>query len=231
MAPQYIFEVIEFRDRPGSELEGDLYGQELLPCHADEIQIEAQTESSGCYYYCNGQRISNMTSLPDDVALFHSYSVFYDRGFWVLPADLRYEDIRQQNAAAEEGKDQNDAGLSPDSEDMNNDDKLNWRRISFDWDEQDYSSYVYWAGEHETLRLQRTDQAWVSALLPDIYHGPSTSLHPGYGGLNGDLALILALVAFSVRPRDVPERLTRSFRQGRWLESSEPCASGCMSSK
>ncbi|KAI4928981.1 hypothetical protein J4E85_005603 [Alternaria conjuncta] len=73
-----------------------------------------------------------------------------------------------------------------------------WNSLSFQHNE-DYSSSLSLDGTHPTLRCQRRDSGWPEAMLPDIYHGPSTP-YQQYGSLRGDLSIFLALMALSVKP-------------------------------
>jgi len=80
-----------------------------------------------------------------------------------------------------------------------------WRPLgfSFDFDTYDsHPSYVCYAGDHLHLRYQRHNQRWPSELLPEQYHVHPSELKPEnqrqYGGLIGEISLLLALVAFSV---------------------------------
>jgi hypothetical protein len=53
-------------------------------------------------------------------------------------------------------------------------------------------------------------------LLPDIYQVPPTPTPEGYGGLKGELPLLLALIAFSMSKKDLQKYLNRMYEGGRW---------------
>lgn len=76
---------------------------------------------------------------------------------------------------------------------------------------------------NETLSYHRSDQAWAKILLPDIYHGGRTA-DTRYGGLKGDLPIILGLVAFSIQQDQLvqwlPYMMVNSVWQARDLERS-----------
>jgi hypothetical protein len=91
-----------------------------------------------------------------------------------------------------------------------------WLPLTFDHDDLNYSSYVTNAGSARTLRCQRPDQQWPQMLLPDIYQAPPVTAHQAYGGLKGDLAILLALVAFSMSREHLPQYLQSMFLGETW---------------
>jgi hypothetical protein len=94
-----------------------------------------------------------------------------------------------------------------------------WHHLWFDWDENNHSSALTYAGKHQTLRFQNTQLRWPSMLLPNIYHGPHYAAS-GYGGLTGDLAIFLALIAFSMKPEQLSAELPRMMHDGEWNDHS-----------
>jgi hypothetical protein len=60
-------------------------------------------------------------------------------------------------------------------------------------------------------------------LLPDIYyHSAPTTPYQQYGGLKGELAIFLALVAFAMVPEKMPNVLPVMFQNGEWKTYSMP---------
>lgn len=118
----------------------------------------------------------------------HTFSMYYSDGygFWVLPDDATGEP------------------------------QWAWRPLTFEHDDQDYSSYLTSAGEHYTLRCQRTDQLWPQMLLPDIYQARPANISQSYGGLKGDLGIFLALIAFSMTREHMQTYLRTLFSRGAW---------------
>ena len=71
----------------------------------------------------------------------------------------------------------------------------------------------------QTLRMQRSDQLWPRLLLPDIYHAHhimADERYLGYGGLKGDLPVLLALIAFSTSREQLRHVLPNIFIGGAW---------------
>ena len=92
-----------------------------------------------------------------------------------------------------------------------------WHPLRFDHHARTYASFVTNAGQHNTLRIQREDQAWTRMLLPDIYHTPVRTEDTRYGGLIGELPIFLALIAFSTSREYLPSVLPRVFIGGSWI--------------
>lgn len=90
----------------------------------------------------------------------------------------------------------------------------NWHPLNFEHG-TDYSSYVTNAGTKPHLACMRTDQTWPQMLFPDIYHGGETP-YAQYGGLRGDISILWALIAFSLRSAQVLEHIPKMFRDGTW---------------
>jgi hypothetical protein len=130
-----------------------------------------------------------VSTLPPGASHFQTFSVFYSDGFgfWVLRGDA----------------------TSPHAAEA-------WHPLSFDWDEHDYSAYLTNAGEERRLRAQRIDQKWPHMLLPTTNQLPPTATYQGYGGLKGDLAIFLALIALSIPEPHLRQVLPQMFFQGAW---------------
>lgn len=185
------------------------------------------------YFYCNGQRIWPVPQLSAEAELHKESSMYYDQGFWITRGDainnpvMRARKIKDSDDEDDE-EEEDDEEDEEEGEEEDRDDEdgslERWQPISFTWDEADYSSYASYAGDQGRLRLQRADQWWTNSLLPNIYHGP---LSAGYGGLNGDLPLLLGLVVFSALPQEVSNILTRYFQQGKWYPHSQNDTRGC----
>ena len=92
-----------------------------------------------------------------------------------------------------------------------------WLPLAFEHDKKDYSSYLTNARYEPSLHCHRSDQKWMEMLLPDIYHDKWEVALP-YGGLKGELAIFLALVAFSVPVESLSTYLPAMFQSGRWQQ-------------
>lgn len=149
------------------------------------------TGATGTWWYCDGQSIRalDVSAPPAGSSHFQTFSTFYTDGFgfWILRGDA----------------------TSPPAAET-------WHPLSFDWDEHDYSAYLTNAGEERTVRVQRSDQSWPHMLLPSTNQIKATVTHQNYGGLKGDLAIFLALVAMSVERHNLPILLPQIFVNGSW---------------
>ena len=59
-------------------------------------------------------------------------------------------------------------------------------------------------------------------LLPSTNQVQPAPIHPGYGGLKGDLAIFLALIAMSMDRSNVTQMLPRMFVGGAWATHRLP---------
>jgi hypothetical protein len=92
--------------------------------------------------------------------------------------------------------------------------EANWHPLNFDHGD-DYSSYVTNAGTKGCLACMRPDQSWPEMLFPDVYHGIEVP-YESYGGLRGDISILWALIAFSLRSGRVLEYIPKMFKDGAW---------------
>lgn len=92
-----------------------------------------------------------------------------------------------------------------------------WLPLSFDHDKTDYSSYLTNARYEPGLHCHRSDQKWMNMLLPDVYHDRWEVSAP-YGGLKGELAVFLALIAFSIPVDSLLTYLPAMFHGGKWQQ-------------
>lgn len=161
----------------------------LIPStkHGDNLRIQGY--ATGKLFYCDSQRIYPINERPRESAHYKTFSVYFHGGygFWVLRGDA----------------------LSPIPGE-------HWQPLRFDHSDTDYSSFLTNAGEHSTLRVQRLEQRWQSMLLPDIYHTSIMTDHRQYGGLTGELPILLALIALSTKREWVPNVLPMTFVNGAW---------------
>jgi len=91
-----------------------------------------------------------------------------------------------------------------------------WRPLTFEHDNHNYSSYLTNAGNAGRLRCQRPEQQWPRMLLPDIYQSQPMPTDQRYGGLKGDLAILLALIALSMGRENLQHYLPSMFTNQRW---------------
>ena len=119
---------------------------------------------------------------------FKTYSLFYSRGFglWVLNSDATNPR----------------AGTA-------------WHPLRFDHGHIHQSSYLTHAGQEEAMEWQRNDQSWAYMLLPTTYHGAAPP-DPRYGGLVGELSILLGLAALSMPPANLQQWLPWMFQESQW---------------
>jgi hypothetical protein len=99
-----------------------------------------------------------------------------------------------------------------------------WHDLWFDWNAATFASALTNAGTQRALRVQNPKAFWPHMLLPNIYHGPPYTVE-GFGGLTGELAIFLALVAMSMKPERLLTELPKLTEGGKWgLHGYEP---GC----
>jgi hypothetical protein len=90
-------------------------------------------------------------------------------------------------------------------------------------------------GQYETLYATREDQEWPGLLFPDRYQ-PSFRRRdredqtPPYGSLNGNLCVLIALLAFSARPFGpyVNDTFMTCINAAGWRDPPGPRSYGCM---
>lgn len=151
---------------------------------------------SGVWWYCDGTQIYSVgpESAPPESHRYKTYSLYFDKGtgFWAINCDA----------------------VAPIA------DCTGWQPLQFEHDPDDgYSSYLTNVATSNTLACHRQDQAWPAMLLPTRYHGIETP-YGQYGALKGELAIFLALLAFSLKPQEMPMLIPQLFQSGTWCVHS-----------
>jgi hypothetical protein len=90
-----------------------------------------------------------------------------------------------------------------------------WHRLLFDHEPKTYQSALSNTGMQATLRVQHPGARWPHMLFHDIYHGPPYP-HEGYGGLTGQLDMLLALIAFSMPPHRLEDGIVHMVEHSQW---------------
>ncbi|KAF1967475.1 hypothetical protein BU23DRAFT_291197 [Bimuria novae-zelandiae CBS 107.79] len=192
MSPRYLFRIDEIQESSTATHVVDRHGiwHPSTETGDYERKHDAGAGATGIWWYCNGQTIQRIDTFPQGSTHYQTFSVFYSEGFgfWILRGDAT--NPRRSEA---------------------------WHPLSFDHDEQDFSSYLTNAGTEKTLRCQRVDQSWSGMLLPTTNQVRAVATSQAYGGLKGDLAIFLALLAQSMEPGKVTQTLYRMFREGAWV--------------
>jgi hypothetical protein len=101
----------------------------------------------------------------------------------------------------------NDDGTVSDEEDAEGEEEaeeleinsITWSLLRFHWIPEGFLSEAWFDGAYPRLNTQRPDQRWINKLLPSPYRADFARRTDDrlYGGLNGDLAILVALLAFS----------------------------------
>lgn len=173
-------------------------------------------------FSCDGQsfRPYYVTNWPPQGSEhYKSFSIYYaeGHGFWILKGDAR-------NMSTSPGP-----GPKPDDGEA-------WRPLKFSYPSDygfphDGSAYLCNAGERNALYTQRQDQHWQAVLLPNIYHAQAQNSPRPHGGLQGELAILLGLMALSTNRDWVAEALPRMFTNGSFAILPDGWHAHCKDSK
>ena len=188
-------------------------------------------------FYFDGTRAAQVQSLPTEdpiPVLFQELSAyFYDNNFWCVPYNAVANPVgtgRQEDDQEDDDDDEDEDDDSEDEEDTCSQHWVDWHRMQFYYNNERYISLASVPGEHDELITQREDQLWVPELLPDKYHADRARWTPyqQYGGMNGKLTLLLALLAFSVPADTVQLAVEQCIRGDHWYQSGyRPRGRGC----
>ncbi|KAF2269368.1 hypothetical protein CC78DRAFT_278167 [Lojkania enalia] len=195
MSPPFIFRIDEIEESPDSISHVNLLGN-WVPSVEQNANIRVSGGVSGKLWYCDRQRIYEVSSLPPTGCIpYKTFSAYYSGGIgiWCLRGDAT-------------------TAIEWD----------NWHPLRFDHDSSDYSSFLTNAGTENTLFYQRPDQVWPRILLPDIYHTTRAMGYGTYGGLKGELPIFLALQALSTSKDEFLRVLPYLFVDGEWRTHNHP---------
>jgi hypothetical protein len=167
----------------------------------------------GPSFFCDGTRIQPVTQIPTaNVTAFQTYSIYYNQGgFWILNYDAT---AHQVGDGLDNDSLSNDGRRTSDTRDDTN--WSSWRMLSFEHPEGTTISNVCYGGDKTRLRSQSQSQRWVYVMFPTTYHSVNTT---GQGGLNGELPIILGLLAFSIDHRQIAWMFQNCFQNGSWTRN------------
>ncbi|KAI7210274.1 hypothetical protein KC333_g8309 [Hortaea werneckii] len=160
----------------------------------------------------DGRRTTWVSALPLTLREYKCYSVYHDHAFlWTVDYDATTErvgDGRDTTAANGNGNDSSDEddNSSESSGDEEEDERPDWSTMSFS-PGASYTSYAGQRQQQQRLHCRRHDQLWATQLLTDIYTAQQENQNPQYGGLNGELPLLIALLALTMPPQCLPQYL------------------------
>jgi hypothetical protein len=171
------------------------------PTDERDANIIVAAGATGITWLCDGWQIKILddNNLLRRAKLYKTYSMYYchGKGFQVLRDNAIY-------TKREEG----------------------WLPLSFDHDASDFSSYLTNGRCEPALHCHRTDQRWMNMLLPDVYHDSKPTAAPA-GGLKGELAIFLALIAFAIPIDSLQTYLPAMFHSGKWQQYDMANGSMC----
>ena len=233
--PPFIFQANRIRQNDNARSIRDVHGQWQPPraLHGSQIRLGQSTNK---YFYFNGERTTQINELPQQAEIYRTVSMYYFSGhFYMVPYDCTLFPVG--NGRADDGED----GLS-DEEDAEGEEEAEepeinsiiWSLLRFHWLPQNFVSEARIGGSYARLNTQRADQRWVNKLLPSAYRADFSRRtgDPRYGGLNGDLAILIALLAFSAYDGatcDVFESSVRGVHgaNGGWRMHGQHDEEGC----
>lgn len=183
-------------------------------------------------FYHDGQKSSIVDAgVPRAAQEYKTCSVYHEGAvFWIVSYDATARQVgegRDTTAArgdlAESDNTDDDDLATTDGEDEENHD---WSPLRFSKD----THGVYYAAQGREHRLmacsRQATQAWASRLLTDVYFEEPVD---EFGGMNGDLPLLIAMVAFTMPPQHVGRYLPWCIHQPWRLSAMEthPMRDGC----
>lgn len=189
----FVFRINEIGESADRQLQHDINGHWKLSATSRANHTIAGG-ATDVWWLCNGINVQvlEQPKIRKRATLYKAYSLYYmaGKGFMVL----------RGNAV--------DASCS---------DSEVWFSLCFDHYRSDYSSYLTNAGCEPALLCRQANQQWVKMLLPDICHG-SWEVAAPYGGLKGELAIFLGLIAFAITMDRLRQVLPSMFHSGQWQE-------------
>ncbi|KAI7206589.1 hypothetical protein KC343_g3015 [Hortaea werneckii] len=163
----------------------------------------------------DGRRTTTVSALPSTVREYKCYSVYHDHAYlWTVDYDATAErvgDGRDTTAANGNGNSNDSSDESDNSSDSSSDEegeeeRPDWSTMSFSLGTS-YASYAGQRQQQQRLHCRRRDQLWATQLFTDIYTAQQENRNPQYGGLNGELPLLIALLALTMPPEYLPTYL------------------------
>lgn len=236
--PTFFFQINKMRQHPQLPPRHTAGGY-WVPPKVLRGNVPVNGDTTGQFFFFNGAMTRPLESnLPNGLAHYRTFSVYYDdpgESFWIVD----YNALQQQVG---DGSQDDLSGASESDEDEDEDDNwgIDWAQLCFlpgtGEQQHDYTSYVTCAGENHRLFLQKETQTWARKLFPARYHAPpdrtisanQADQYPDWGGLIGDLPLLIALIAFSVRENEVGTAVQHCLYGNPWQMHTLSRRRGCM---
>ena len=212
-------------DNMGQSLEiasSYLPGGVWLPPRVRCGNLRKDGDTTGVLFAFDGTSVLRLNTTPEELGLteYRTVSMYHDQSrFWAVPFDATATGANPtEDDYAANSKTTTEAGLHP----------LGlWALVGFDYDKDltnTYTSYITIQGPQPRLLCQRPFQRWPKCLLPPNFHASlfTPDEYSQYGGLLGNLNIILGLIAFSVRPSRVEHILSECLRDNQWRDPHIP---------
>lgn len=195
--------------------------------HGDNVKIQG-----AAILYHNGNVTRQLRALPAGIQLYKQYSMYYDHAcIWLVDLDAANGPVgdgrdaygrdaqgrlaRRESSDSEEDSDsgEEDSDSSKgNSSDSDSEDDVNhdWSTLTFNYGDR-YCSYAGRNLGHSQLCVCRPDQLWASWMIPGTHQpdAPRRLAAQPYGGLNGELPVLLGLMALAVPANHVVQHLSR----------------------
>ncbi|KIW07293.1 hypothetical protein, variant 1 [Verruconis gallopava] len=233
--PPFIFQANRIRQNENLRSIRDTHGRWQPPraLHGSQIRLGQSTDR---FFYFNGERTAEIGELPQNAELYRTVSMYYSLGqFYMVPYDCTLYTVGSGRANDEEGDSSEEEDAEGEDEGELEINSIDWSLLRFHWLSQGYLSEAWFNGSYPRLNTQRPDQHWVNRLLPSPYRAEFSRRTQDqlYGGLNGDLAILIALLAFSAYDGAVADVFEYSVRavhgeNGGWKIHNRHEEEGCM---
>lgn len=208
------------------------------------IKVDDGTHNS--YVYCfHGQDLStfDLSTLvqyarDENIVEYRTVSLYYCQTtsrFWCIDYDATTNAVRGSMTAADSAASSDTEG-DEESEIDEYDPAKDWNALSFTWDTTTGRSMLNPVGAgRPQLFATRSDQTWPLSLLPRNYQPVDFKMRkvdggvqPPLGSLGGNLALMIALVAFTANPegKEVHNVFLECVQGSSWSTPSDEGA-GC----
>jgi hypothetical protein len=182
-------------------------------------------------YYFDGSQVQTITpgqlaNASQNLRPFRTASIYFDHTtfrFWVVDFDAT-------SLPVGDGLDHDNDPDSDDSGAEGEDNailRMDWTPLGFAWHNDQKLGLstidISYSGNSQIFGT-RADQNWPSRLLPPNYHPPNARLHgvsnadAPFGSLNGNIAVLIALVAYTANPtgNHVRNALLHCIKGTRW---------------
>lgn len=164
------------------------------------------------WYHYDGRQTTVVPQPTVPMQHYNTYSLYIiNHKIWIYPYDATVAKVgngtTNPDAESEPGNSSDEEGARPPSIAAED-----WTPLRFQWPNTDNvgsPTFVARRALESTLQCQRSDQRWVREILPIRYHAEAgyRAEPQGRGGLVGELPILIALIALSVRPDQVPTAL------------------------